>query len=138
MDALLPAGIEGRASLATSFAEDTVTESQIAHLGICSSNKLSSLSHLPKRNLGCAILIAAIEDYLGMDEQAHASAAQFLYPANLDYQEHYDWVTAMAGGVNRAWLRYALDRAKPKWDKERLACKMRAKLESAARGRISA
>ena len=111
---------------------------QLANLEICSSNALSSLFHLPKRNLGCAILIAAIEDYMALDEQAHTSAAQFLYPANAAYQEHYDWVAAMAGGVNRAWLRDALDRAKPKWDKERLARGLRAKLECAVRNRIPA
>ena len=112
--------------------------SQLANLGLCSSNTLSSLFHLPKRNLGCAILVAAIEDYLSMDEQAHASAAQFLYPANPAYQEHYDWVVAMAGGVNRAWLRDALDRAKPRWDRERVASKLRARLESGMRSRIPA
>lgn len=109
-----------------------------ADIGISSSHKLSTLFHLPTRNLGCAILVAAIEDYLNMDEQAHASAAQFLYPTHSAYQEHYDWVVAMAAGVNRAWLRHALDRAKPKWDRERCSRKLRAKLESVVQSRIPA
>ena len=139
MDALLPADIEEAVFLTTDFAEGSlITASQLAGLGLSSSNSLSSLFHLPKRNIGSAILIAAVEDYMGMDEQAHASAAQFLFPEEPAYREHYDWVVAMAAGVNRAWLRDALDRVRPRWDKERVACKLRAKLEPLVRRRISA
>lgn len=111
---------------------------QLADIDICSSHKLSTLFHLPKRNLGCAILVAAIEDYLSLDEQVHANAAQFLYPTDPAYQEHYDWVVAMAAGVNRAWLRDALDRAKAKWDSERCYRKLQGKLKSVVQSRISA
>ncbi len=75
---------------------------------------------------------------MSMDEQAHTSAAQFLFPIDAAYRDHYNWAVDMAGGVNRAWLRDALDRAKPRWDRERLACKLRAKLEAAARSRVPA
>jgi hypothetical protein len=136
---LLEAGIEGTTSLTDSFMEDVMNiTSQLTDTCICSSRTLSNLFHLPKRNLGCAILVAAIEDYLSIDEQAYASAAQFLYPASSAYQEHYDWVVAMAAGVNRTWLRDELDRAKAKWDRERCSRKLQARLEAAVQSRIPA
>lgn len=105
---------------------------------IASSSSLASLARLPRRNLGCAILVAAIEDYMSMDEQAHTSALRFLFPQEPAYREHFDWVVSMADGVNRKWLREALDQAKARWDKERLASKLKAKLEAAARRRLPA
>ena len=72
-----------------------------------------------KRNLGGAIVLAAIEDYRSMDEQAHKDAEQFLYPKTPERQEHYDWAVALAEGVNPAWLRDALDRFKANWDWQR-------------------
>ncbi len=76
-----------------------------------------------KRDLGAAILAAAIEDYLSLDNQAHWSAAQFLYPKTREFQDHYDWVTAMAEDVNRAWLRDALDSHRKEWDRMRVEAK---------------
>jgi hypothetical protein len=72
-----------------------------------------------KRNLGGAIVLAAIEDYRGKDEQAHKDAEKFLYPQTPERQEHYDWAVALVEGVNPAWLRDALDRFKAKWDWQR-------------------
>jgi hypothetical protein len=100
---------------------------------LCSSRVLFNLLQRPKRNLGCAILVSAIDDYRSMDEQAHASAAHFLYPTSPEYREHYDWVVAMARGANPAWLRSALDKAREVWDKERAQRKLRARLDSTLR-----
>jgi hypothetical protein len=71
-------------------------------------------------SLGCAILLAAIGDYRSMDDEVHKDADQFLYPRTPERQEHYDWAVSVAGGVNPAWLRDALDRSKRKWDVQRL------------------
>jgi hypothetical protein len=71
-------------------------------------------------SLGGAILLAAISDYRSMDDEAHRDADQFLYPRTPERQEHYDWAVSVAGGLNPAWLRDALDRSKRKWDVQRL------------------
>lgn len=71
-------------------------------------------------SLGGAILLAAIGDYRSMDDEVHKDANQFLYPRTPERQEHYDWAVSMAGGLNPAWLRDALDRSKRKWDVQRL------------------
>jgi hypothetical protein len=114
------------------------TESQLAHIELSSSRTISSLFHLPKRNLGCAILVAAIEDYLSLEDQTHASAALFLFPSSPEYKEHYDWVVSMATGVDRAWLRDSLDRSQKAWDRERLERKLRVKFEARTRGKRTA
>jgi hypothetical protein len=115
-----------------------IPTSQLVQLGLSSSYTLDGLLRSPKRNLGCSILVTAIEDYMGLDEQAHASAAKFLFPSTAAYQEHYDWVVSMADGVNRIWLRGALDRARAAWDKERLSRQLRVTLERKARQRLPA
>ncbi len=71
------------------------------------------------RNLGAAILLAAVQDYRGMDEERHQDAERFLYPQTLDSQDHYDWVVSLADGLNPAWLRDSLDRSRSKWDWQR-------------------
>lgn len=86
-----------------------------------------------KRDLGAAILAAAIEDYLSLDDHAHWSAARFLYPQTREFQDHYDWVTAMADGVNPEWLRDALDRHRKEWDRQRFE----AKAQEARRARAA-
>lgn len=73
-----------------------------------------------RRNLGGAILLAAIGDYRSMDDEAHEDADEFLYPRTRECQEHYDWAVSVAEGLNPAWLRDALDRSKRKWDVQRL------------------
>jgi hypothetical protein len=100
---------------------------------ISSSNGLSTLLSPPKRNLGCAILASAIDDYLSNDSHTHRSAEQLLYPMSPEYREHYAWVVSMATGVNPAWLRDALDRFRKQWDRQRLEEELRArqKLEAA-------
>ncbi|MEA2257376.1 MAG: hypothetical protein QOJ51_201 [Acidobacteriaceae bacterium] len=71
------------------------------------------------RNLGAAILLAAVQDYRGMDEERHKDAERFLYPQTLDSQDHYDWVVSLADELNPAWLRDALDRSRSRWDWQR-------------------
>jgi hypothetical protein len=71
------------------------------------------------RNLGAAILLAAVQDYRSLNEDRHKDAERFLYPQTQDYQQHYDWVVSMADGLNPAWLRDALDRSRSKWDWQR-------------------
>jgi hypothetical protein len=71
------------------------------------------------RNLGAAILLAAVQDYRCMDEDRHKDAERFLYPQTPESQEHYDWVVSLADGVNPAWLRDSLDRSRNKWDWQR-------------------
>lgn len=74
-----------------------------------------------KRNLGAAILLAAIKDYRSMHDEIHESAEQFLYPQTPEWQDHYDWAVGLAEGLNPAWLRDALDRFRDKWDAKRSA-----------------
>ena len=71
------------------------------------------------RNLGAAILLAAVQDYRSLNEDAHKDAERFLYPQTQESQHHYDWVVSMADGLNPAWLRDSLDRSRSKWDWQR-------------------
>jgi hypothetical protein len=71
------------------------------------------------RNLGAAILLAAVQDYRCMNEERHKDAERFLYPQTPESQQHYDWVISLADGVNPAWLRDSLDRSRNKWDWQR-------------------
>lgn len=114
-----------------------MTESHFPQTELASSSTLSSLFHLPKRNLGCAILVAAIEDYQSLDDLTRASAARFLFPATREYREHYSWVVSMATGVNPVWLREALDHARSHWDRARTEARLRRTLEARMR-RLSA
>ena len=82
-----------------------------------------------KRNLGSAILLAAIADYRSLDQESHDHAEQFLYPQTAEWQDHYDWAVSLADGLNPAWLRDALDRFKGKWDGQRCA-RLRAQQSS--------
>jgi hypothetical protein len=71
------------------------------------------------RNLGAAILLAAVLDYRGMDEELHKDAEGFLYPQTPESRGHYDWVVSLDEGLNAAWLRDLLDRSRNKWDWQR-------------------
>jgi hypothetical protein len=71
------------------------------------------------RNLGAAILLAAVQDYRRLNEEAHNDAERFLYPQTQESQDHYDWVVSLADGVNPVWLRDSLDRSRSKWDWQR-------------------
>jgi hypothetical protein len=71
------------------------------------------------RNLGAAILLAAVQDYRSLDEEAHKDAERFLYPQTQASQDHYDWVVSLADEVSPAWLRDSLDRSRSKWDWQR-------------------
>jgi hypothetical protein len=73
------------------------------------------------RNLGAAILLAAVQDYRCMDEDRHKDAEWFLYPQTPEAQTHYHWVVSLDDGLNPAWLRDMLDRSRSKWDWQRWA-----------------
>ena len=90
---------------------------------VCIPLSTSRLAYQPSRprirNLGAAILLAAVQDYRRLDEEMHQGAAQFLYPQTQESQDHYEWVVSLADGVNPAWLRDSLDRSRKKWDWQR-------------------
>lgn len=71
------------------------------------------------RNLGAAILLAAVQDYRCMDEDIHKDAERFLYPLTPEWQAHYDWAVSLDDGLNPAWLRDLLDRSRSNWDWQR-------------------
>lgn len=71
------------------------------------------------RNLGAAMLVAAVEDYQGPDPDAHESAAVFLYPCTDEDREHLEWAVRMADDLNPAWFREMLDKSRMKWDVQR-------------------
>lgn len=118
--------------------ERTMTRIEIDEQELSSSAPLSSLLSPPKRNLGCGILIAAIEDYLSLDDQTQSSSAHFLFPTVPEYRERYEWVISMAPGVNPAWLRDALDHARPNWDRQRAERKLERKLAHQLQARMTA
>ena len=68
-----------------------------------------------KRNLGGAVVLAAIQDYRSLRKEVHLDAAGFLYPQTAECRMHFDWVVSMADELNGAWLRDALDRCRPQW-----------------------
>jgi hypothetical protein len=71
------------------------------------------------RNLGAAILLAAVQDYRSLDEDIHKDAERFLYPQTQPFQDRYDWVVSLADGLNTAWLRDSLDQSRSEWDWQR-------------------
>jgi hypothetical protein len=75
----------------------------------------------PKRSLGCAILVAAIEDYQSLDVGTHEDAKLFLYPRALERRKHLDWVISLAENFDPQWLREALDERRGLWDQQRAA-----------------
>ena len=70
-------------------------------------------------NLGFAIFVVAIEDYCSLDEETHANARDFLFPATPDWLNHFVWAVSLADGLNPGWLRSSLDRFRPSWDEQR-------------------
>jgi hypothetical protein len=81
---------------------------------------------LRERSLGGAIFLVAIADYRSADELEHKNAKRFLYPQTRKWQNHYDWAVGLAGGLNPAWLRDALDKCKAKWDEQHASAARRA------------
>lgn len=75
--------------------------------------------NLRVRNLGSAVLIAAIQDYRSRDIEVHRSAVRFLYPETEQERRHFDWAVRMADDLNQAWFREALDKSRLKWDAQR-------------------
>ena len=96
-------------------------EMQMAKTELFSDSSMYRPVTPQKRNLGNAILLAAIEDYRSSDHEAHNHARQFLYPQTAEWRDHLDWVVSMADGLNPAWLRDVLDRSRSKWDEQRYA-----------------
>jgi hypothetical protein len=92
-----------------------------------------------ERNLGEAILLVAIADYRGLDDDDHEDAKAFLYPRTPVWQDHFDWVVGVTEGLNPAWLRDMLDRFQWRWNRERRRRKVRhenkTKKTSLARGK---
>jgi hypothetical protein len=97
------------------------TELRLAKMDLHATGALYESATPPVRNLGDAILLAAIDDYRSRDEEAHEDARRFLYPQTAEWQEQYEWAVALAVGLNAAWLRDALDRVRAKWDLQRAA-----------------
>lgn len=100
---------------------------------LVSSHGLYSLYLPPRRNLGCAVLAAAITDYQSTNDQVHASARKFLFPQTWEYQKHFDWAVGLADGVDRNWLREALDKARNGWDLARGMRKRRTRTAEPSR-----
>jgi hypothetical protein len=73
------------------------------------------------RNLGAAILLAAVLDYRSLDEEWHTDAERFLYPLTPESRAHYDWVISLEDGLNAKWVRNMLDRSRTRWDGQRNA-----------------
>jgi hypothetical protein len=73
------------------------------------------------RNLGAAILLAAVLDYRSLDEERHEDAKRFLYPLTPELRAHYDWVVSLEDGLNARWVRDMLDESRNKWDWQRSA-----------------
>ena len=94
-------------------------EMQLEEMDFYSTGTAYQPATARKRNLGGAILLAAIQDYRGKHADAHRDAKAFLYPRTPERQDHYDWVAGLTEGLDPAWLRNALDRFKPRWDKQR-------------------
>ena len=101
-------------------AEDVIgMDWRIPKIELFSSRSINRPATTPKRNLGCAILLAAIEDYHSLHERTHREARQFLYPRAPEWQEHYDWAVSLAAHFNPQWLRDALDGRRDQWDQQR-------------------
>ena len=92
---------------------------QIAKTELYSTGSMYRPATPQKRDLGSAILLAAIEDYRSLDEEMHDDAKQFLFPRTAARQDHFEWVVSLAEGLNPGWLREALDRVKSQWDEQR-------------------
>jgi len=107
----------------------------LANNELSSSRGLYSLFTAPRRTLGCAILVAAINDYLSSDSAAHRTAEKFLFPKSPDFRKHYDWAVSIATGIDPEWLRNALDRSKPHWDHKRFEDELRARRQAAVKRR---
>jgi hypothetical protein len=96
-----------------------MNEKVIVNEELCSTSSIYQPTTAKKRNLGGAILLAAIDDYRSTDDLRHKDAEGFLYPQTLEEPDHYNWAVGLAEGLNPAWLRDALDRRKRKWDRQR-------------------
>jgi hypothetical protein len=94
-------------------------ELRLSRTGVYSTD-IPSPAAIPRiRNLGAAILLAAIRDYRSVDQERHEDAERFLYPITQEWQDHYDWALSLTEGLNPAWVREMLDRLKGRWDRQR-------------------
>lgn len=96
-------------------------EPRLACTDLYTNRTATKPAQVRQRNLGSAIFLVALVDYHSLQAEVHESAAKFLYPKTSEWQTHYDWAVALAGGLNPAWLRDVLDRCKAKWDVQRSA-----------------
>ena len=82
-----------------------------------------------RATLGLSLILLAISDYRTAPENSwmFGTAKGFLFPGKVDqeYRDHFDWVLAVARGIDADWLRETLDRARPEWDAERAAGRRR-------------
>ena len=69
--------------------------------------------------LGLEVIRSAGEDYRHGLGRHRASAEAFLFPATADCRSRFDLIVSICD-VDRAWLRDAHDKARVKWDRERL------------------
>lgn len=76
--------------------------------------------HVDPKNVGMAVLLAAIADY-GRTDALHQSASEFLYPQTEVHRERFEWALAIAGDLNPVWVREMLDKKRPDWDRARYA-----------------
>jgi hypothetical protein len=72
-----------------------------------------------EHSLGGAIFLVAIDDYCSTDDEIHEDARDFLFPPTADWRDAFDWAVSLAGEVNTAWLRDALNRSRFSWDVQR-------------------
>jgi hypothetical protein len=112
--------------------QEKVPAEELVMIAVYSTEPIFRPAMPRNRNLGNAILLAAIEDYRSLHEERHDSAERFLFPQSPEWQHHYDWVVSLAEGLNTAWLRDVLDRSKSKWDEQRLA-RMSARMRRGVR-----
>jgi hypothetical protein len=97
------------------------TEQGFVHTPLVYAASGSAPAEEVGRNLGNAIILTAIRDYLDERQDVHESAANFLYPRTDAWRAQYEWALALAAGLNPQWLRGALDRSRAVWDVERYA-----------------
>jgi hypothetical protein len=94
-------------------------EPRFISLPLASGRPACETARMRTRNLGSAILLVAVQDYRGMDEERHKDAEWFLYPGTRASRAHLNWVVSLDDGLNPIWLRELLDRSRAKWDWQR-------------------
>lgn len=78
-----------------------------------------------RRNLGCAVIAAAIVDYYSPYYSSETyemwqTARNFLFPVTTDELDLWDHFVALSG-LPEAWFRNNIERLRDKWDSKRLS-----------------